>query len=230
MAAYHTIWDLVYIFDIKMPWFAAQAVHIWELLICTVFIFVSGFCAGMSRKNFKRGLTVFLCGLLVSAVTAVVTPNQCVRFGVLTLLGSCMLIFSAVQKPLKRANPFVGFGAGFLLFAFAYGVNKGYLGFFTLRLIELPQALYKNTLSAYFGFPPPAFTSSDYFSLIPWLFLFLTGFFFFEILMQKHCLGRLKPSKCRPLEWLGKHSLVIYLAHQPIIYVVLSAVFFLIKR
>ena len=38
--------------------------------------------------------------------------------------------------------------------------------------LALPQALYASYTTAYFGFMPKSFFSTDYFPLLPWLFLF----------------------------------------------------------
>ena len=71
--------------------------------------------------------------------------------------------------------------------------------------------------TAYLGFPFPGFRSTDYFSLVPWLFLFLTGYFLFRLTGQRLAaapdLGR-----CVPLEALGRRSLLVYMLHQPVLY------------
>lgn len=66
-------------------------------------------------------------------------------------------------------------------------------------------------------------------SLLPWLFLFWTGYFL------HFCMGRarmepLRRSVCAPLGWLGRHSLGIYLLHQPVIYGVLLLLFHVFEQ
>ena len=103
------------------------------------------------------------------------------------------------------------------LFVLTQSVNRGYLGFEGLRLAALPGELYRNMATAYLGFPFPGFRSTDYFSLVPWLFLFLTGYFLFRLTGQRLAaapdLGR-----CAPLEALGRRSLLVYMLHQPVLY------------
>lgn len=86
----------------------------------------------------------------------------------------------------------------------------------------LPGVWYANLFTAFFGFFPRGFFSTDYFPLLPWLFLFWAGYFL------HFCMGRarmepLRRSVCPALGWMGRHSLLLYLLHQPVIYGVLSA-------
>lgn len=104
-------------------------------------------------------------------------------------------------------------------------VNDGYLGFERLNLLTLPEALYKNLFTTYLGFTEKDFYSTDYFSLIPWLFLFLAGYFTFRFLKGKRVMEYLKGSFLPPVEWLGRHSLVIYMLHQPLLYLGLELMF-----
>ena len=53
---------------------------------------LSGYCWSLGRRHLRRGLTVFAAGALVSAVTLIAMPENAVRFGVLTLLGSASLL------------------------------------------------------------------------------------------------------------------------------------------
>jgi len=74
MIAYHAIWDLVYLYGVKMPWYRGAPGHIWQRFICMSFILLSGFCFPFGSKGLKRGITVFLGGVIVTAVTMVVLP------------------------------------------------------------------------------------------------------------------------------------------------------------
>lgn len=56
----------------------------------------------------KRGLWAFGGGVVVSLVTAIVLPNDRVRYGVLTLIGSCILIWILLDKVLKKIPAGVG--------------------------------------------------------------------------------------------------------------------------
>lgn len=90
MIAYHTIWDLVYLFGFGWKWFQSDVAYIWQQAICWTFIFLSGFCQSLGNETLKRGLQISFVGLLISVVTNIVIPQSRVLFGVITLLGSCM--------------------------------------------------------------------------------------------------------------------------------------------
>jgi uncharacterized membrane protein len=161
---------------------------------------------------------VFIGGAIVSAVTIVVTPNLKIIFGILTLIGSLMIICHPLERLLRRCNAIIGAVISFLLFSLTYGLKNRYIGFFSVRLIRLPEALYRNYLTAYLGFPQWSFISADYFPIFPWIFLFTVGYFIFRILKERELLGFLVGGRIAPLEFIGKHTLPIYMIHQPLIY------------
>ena len=227
MILYHAMWDIVYMFGVRAPWYASYAGFLWQQSICWGFILLSGFCFDLGKKKLKRALTVLLCSLVISAVTAFI-PGAEIRFGVLCLLGSAMLFMIPLQKLLRRVNEWAGLAVSFLLFAFTKNIDLGYLGFFSLKLLTLPRFLYANYLTAFLGFPPRGFVSADYFGVFPWLFLFICGYFIYRIFTRHDLTKILHSLPITPLMWLGKNSLWVYMAHQPIIYGVLYVVFELI--
>ena len=86
----------------------------------------------------------------------------------------------------------------------------------------LPQSLYANYFTAFFGFYPDWFYSTDYFGLLPWLFLFWAGYYLHKAVGRRR-MEPLRRPVCPVLGWMGRHSLLLYLLHQPVIYGVLSA-------
>ena len=225
MIIFHGIWDLVYIFDCDWQWFQSDYAFIWQQSICWSFIFVSGFCWQMSRQNFKRGLQVFGAGLLITVVTLVFVPDSRVIFGVLTLLGSSMLFMIPLHKLFKKVNPRAGAIISFLVFLFVYPVNDGYFGFGGTEIVTLPRGLYNGWLGSYLGFTEPGFWSTDYFSILPWFFMYMVGYFTYRVVFfgEESCgKARIKAimakSVCPPLGWIGHNSLIIYMLHQPVVY------------
>ena len=201
MILYHACWDAVYIIGADWSWYRSRSGFIWQQSICWTFILLSGFCIPFSKRLLRRGLTVFGAGALVMLVTNLVLPEDRVIFGVLTLIGSCM---------------------------FCRDINSGVVGTGLLHRIlpviphitaALPETLYRNLFTAYLGFPPPSFYSTDYFSLIPWAFLYLCGYELHRIAREKGVLAsQVFKKEIRPLSFLGRNSLTIYLLHQPVLY------------
>lgn len=219
MIAFHGLWNLVYLFGIKADWYIGTPGYIWQQAICWTFILLSGFCRNLGKRHLKRGLTVFGGGLIVTAVTCIVMPESRIIFGVLTCLGSCMLLMIPAEKLLRRVPAAIGLAVSFGLFLLLKNISSGSLGFEGLVICPLPQALYRNLLTAYLGFPPRGFFSTDYFPLFPWFFLFVTGYFLFRVLEKRDLNQKLFAGGQVPLlNLLGRHSLLVYLLHQPILY------------
>ena len=247
MILYHACWDAVYLLGANWPWYGSRAAYIWQQSICWTFIMLSGFCIPFSSKLLRRGLEVFGAGALVMAVTCLLLPEDRVVFGVLTLIGSCMLLMIPLRKILggdsraeatadrtavrkasgvsRAAILFIVFAILFILFK---DVNYGEIGTGMLHrivpaipklTIRIPEALYANLATAYLGFPPADFYSTDYFSLLPWSFLYLCGYELHWILKAAGVLDApILKKEIRPLAFMGRNSLVIYLLHQPVLY------------
>ena len=247
MILFHACWDAVYLLGANWPWYGSRAAYIWQQSICWTFILLSGFCIPFSSKLLRRGLEVFGAGALVMAVTCIMLPEDRVVFGVLTLIGSCMLLMVPLRKVLDRdfrgetsaesttvrkasgvncdAILFIVFAMLFILFK---DINYGEIGTGMLHriipaipklTIRIPEALYANLATAYLGFPPADFYSTDYFSLLPWNFLYLCGYELHWILKAAGVLDNpILKKEIRPLAFMGRNSLVIYLLHQPVLY------------
>ena len=221
MILYHASWDMVYMFGADWPWYHGFAAHVWQQSICWTFILLSGYCWSLGRRQLRRGLTVFLCGALITAVTWFFMPGNLVYCGVLTLLGASSMLLVPLAPALERVPAQAGAAGSFLLFLVTRDVNAGFLGFEGMRFAALPAGLYRDHLTALPGFPPADFFSTDYFSLFPWFFLFLTGWFLF----------RLRPEEVREIRRvplvtaMGRHSLLIYMLHQPVVYGLLWVLF-----
>lgn len=224
MILFHTAWDLSYIYGIeilqKLDYFA----FIWQQSICITFIFLSGFCFNLGKRHFLRGVTVFSAGALITAVTYFVMPENIILFGILTMLGSAMLIFALLRKILIKFNPLISFAVSLLLYLLTRDISDGYLGFYGVKIAPLSASLYCNGFTAFLGFPERTFFSADYFPLLPWLFLFSAGFFLFLYLKKKNIAVK-SGSNIPVINFLGRNSLIVYLLHQPIIYGVLFLIF-----
>lgn len=220
MVLYHAMWDLVYIFSVEIPWFrpgAGGGTAFWQAATAWAFILLSGFCWSMGRHRLRRAISVLVCSAAVSAATLMFLPVSAIRFGVLSLIGSAMLLTIPLDRFFGKISPYVGLMASCLLFGLTRHVCEGYLGCGDW-VLPLPAAWYANDLTAYLGLRPEGFFSTDYVPLLPWLFLYWAGYFGYRIFRRRGWLRHLS-AVSRPLpEWLGRHSLVIYMVHQPLIY------------
>ena len=223
MITYHAVWDLVYIFGHRWHWYVSEGAHIWQQFICWSFILLSGFCWQMSKNHLKRGLLVFGGGIVITVATLLFMPESQVIFGILTLLGSAMQLMIPCHKLLQKIPPVIGSIGAFLLFLFTRSINNGTLGIGTFWSITLPHNWYDNLITTYLGLPEPGFYSTDYFSVFPWFFLFVTGYFIYGVYTTHESVLKkiLQKSICPPLGWIGRRSLIIYMLHQPIVYGIL---------
>ena len=221
MMLFHACWDLMFLFGVNMSWYVSTPGQLWQQSICWVFILLSGFCVPFGRHTLRRGATVFGAGAVVTLVTLVFMPEDRVIFGVLTFLGTAMLLTGVLEPLLKKVPPLAGLLVSAVLFVLCYPVSSGWVGIGSWQVM-LPQSLYANYFTAFFGFYPFWFYSTDYFALLPWLFLFWAGYFLHGVVGRER-MELLRRSVCPALGWMGRHSLILYMLHQPVIYGVFSA-------
>ena len=189
-----------------------DAASLFLAIVCKIavplFLLVSGICVTLGSHPVKRGIIVFLCGLLCTAVTGgmyllgMSGRAIIIWFGVLHCLGVCMLLW-----PLTKKLPTWALGAlGLILVLVGLGIRD-------VRLetdILAPLGLYSRH-----------FFSSDYFPLLPNLGWFLLGAVLGRTVYRKKetLLPRVNPRNVlvRILCWCGNKSLLIYLLHQPVL-------------
>lgn len=222
MVAYHGMYDLVDIFGLPSAWYTGLPGYIWQQSICWTFILLSGLCWQLSRRHVKRGLLLVGCGAAITLITWLVMPSQRILYGVLNLLGLSALLLIPLDKVFRKIPAWAGLMGALLLFALTKNVARGSLGFEGLVLCRLPRWLYATDLLAVVGFPSPSFWSTDYFPLLPWFFLFCAGYFLWSLLDKSPRAKELLRPGLRPLSFLGRHSLAIYLIHQPALMAVFS--------
>ncbi len=157
--------------------------------------------------------------MVLTVATAVAMPEEVIWFGVLHLLGCAALLTCLLHPALEKLPPLAGVTGSAVLFTLLNQLPQGWLGFEGTHLAALPAAWYKPNLF-WLGLPDlTVFSSSDYFPLLPWVFLYWVGYFFARW-FRARCTAQpgLPPKALRPLCAVGSRTLLIYMLHQPVIY------------
>ncbi|OGD17003.1 MAG: hypothetical protein A2V76_07070 [Candidatus Aminicenantes bacterium RBG_16_63_14] len=208
MVGYHLLFDLGEFRGVKrflgfstdlssVAWSAAQ------YFFAGLFVVLSGISSTLSRSNVRRGLKLLAVSLAVSAVTYVFDPTSVIYFGILQCLAFSMLVYGAA---FEKAGPIACAAWG----ALVLGLGAA--------LPELKRALaVRFDWLLPFGIHSPSFSSFDYFPLIPWLGVFLVG----AALGKSVYASKRSLLPCPLGETIinaaGRHSLLIYIGHQPVI-------------
>lgn len=225
MAAYHFLYDWVFLFGQHCTFMYSQQAYLWQQLICSGFILLAGCCCTLSHRPAKHGLQILCCGLLITAVTALAMPQERILFGILHFTGLAYLL-TALLRPVFRtlpAWPMLLLSA--LLFVVTKGIYYGYLGILHHALWQLPAQCYQSAWLFPLGLPNADFFSGDYFPLIPWYFLFAVGYWGGPLLLRSKLFASIQHWRLPVLNWMGRHTLVLYLLHQPVIYGILLLLF-----
>ena len=215
MVVVHFIYDLVELYGL-VKWDYPPLFTFVQQWGGVLFLLISGICVTLGSRCIRRGALVFGCGLVVSAVTfgmyhfGFSGKGIIIYFGVLHCLGACMLLWPAFRR----------------LPHWALAVLGAVLVVVGLYLRALPGAAFPWLMPL--GLPWEGFASSDYFPLLPYLGFFLLGSALGKSVYRKKesLLPQVNTRNflIRFFLLCGKHSLWIYMLHQPI----LSGIFFLI--
>jgi uncharacterized membrane protein len=138
-----------------------------------------------------------------------------------------MLIYALFGKFVAQIPAFIGVPTFLLLFFFTKNLMYGRLGLFGLFEVVLPKVP-QNLALFILGFDVKIF-SADYYPLIPWLFMFFAGSLVGKYFKDGTAPTVFKNNICPPLSFVGRHTLIIYLLHQPLIYGVMYLLFIVFK-
>lgn len=216
MVLFHLMYNINYYWQID--WYDGTILNkIWQLSIACSFFIISGITSNFlsPKKNIERGVKTSLIGFAITLITYVAAPNQFILWGVLNGLGACMIIVGLIENykdiSPKRAVIFL------ILFIISYKVPRGIL---------YDKQVFKNLYDLnffYFGFPSSDFHSNDYFPLIPWIFIYFFGFCLGKSLKNKNFYDR--HGRDSTLAKIGRYAMPIYLAHQIILYPLVTIIY-----
>jgi uncharacterized membrane protein len=215
MIAYHLC------FDFNLPWvrvldadFNRSAFWLsFRGLIVTSFMALVGVSLHLAREGrispvryWRRIGVIVLCAALVSAGSYLMFPQTFISFGILHCIALCSLLaWPLVSRP--RAAAIVGIA----LIALGNSVHDA---FFDARPLQ------------WIGLMTHKPATEDYVPLLPWLGVVLIGIAAGAWLSSRH-FSPLAPLSAAPgwVQWLGRHSLLVYMAHQPLLLAVLWLLF-----
>ncbi|NLK22408.1 MAG: DUF1624 domain-containing protein [Epulopiscium sp.] len=205
MMIFHLLYDLNDFFNIPIPswngfWYYEGKVS------AILFMLLAGISSTFSKNNFKRGLRVFIIGMGLTIVTYLIMPSEYIRFGILHLMGVGMIIYHFI-----RVIPIIHTSI-LSIFIIILGYIFSNINMSTWLLIPL-------------GITDRNFVSMDYYPLFPWLAVFLTGSITGRILYKEKRSILQKTYGNDPVTFLGRHSLMVYLIHQPVILLILYLIF-----
>ena len=235
MIVYHLMWDLWY-------WRVLPNVVLWEgfwkywqRFTCGTFLILVGVSmtivyrrqrqklgpdANLYPKFFWRGLKIFGLGMVITIVVTAAGVGY-VDFGILHLIGFATM----VSYPLLRYK-WVNLGL-WVLFSVAgkwletvHWDGRWFIPQFG-NWMGAPLWIDGRWLAP-LGITPTRYPAVDFFPIIPWLGVVLLGVFLGNVLYAENkrrfplpYWGNLFPFNA--LEFLGKHSLLIYMIHQPLL-------------
>ncbi len=219
MGLFHLVYDLEYLAVLSLDvhagfWlYLARATATIFLLLVGISLTLSysraareGQKQNLALKYGKRGLTIFGWGLVITLTTWLFLEDGVIVWGILHLIGLAILL----AYPLLQLRIF-NFMLGLLLLALGIVLKQVAVGY--------PWLLW-------LGLTPEHYHSLDYFPLLPWFGVVLIGIFLGNSLYPQytrkfHLRDRSHVPVIRGISLLGRHSLTIYLLHQPVLIAVL---------
>lgn len=216
MVVYHFLYNVYIVYEKDLGWYRRPEIYLWQQGICWTFILIAGISIHFSRNNWKRGMVALGSGWIITLGTVLFMPQQAIHFGVISFIGTAILIVELSKKLWAKCNSSMGFYCSMLLYFFTRRTAQGYFGLGDFFVVDLPDFLYERKGMAFLGFPSESFHSSDYFPVLPWLFLFLAGYYLWLILKPYAIVQTIGTKSIPYVSKIGKKTLLIYFLHQPI--------------
>jgi uncharacterized membrane protein len=214
MVFYHLAWDLNYfgavnlnMFSGPWQWFARSIATMFIGLVGVSLVLSytrGGQTTGLFLKYLRRGAKVFGMGLIITVATYFFLGRGFVIFGILHLIG-----FS-----IAAAYPFLPFQRRYL--SLMVGVLFIGLG------IYLNGQVSATLWFIWLGLKQTGRLMVDYYPVLPWFGVALIGVYAGHMLYANGKPRFALPDKSgtpliRGLSFLGQHSLLIYVIHQPLL-------------
>lgn len=209
MAVYHFTWDLEFFGYAEAGLTAHGGWKVFARSIASSFLFLAGVSLFLAhgetfrRKPFlKRLVQVAGAAAAISAVTYVAVPSGFIFFGILHQIALASIL-----------------GLAFL--RLPWFVTLTAAAFFVAGPHFLRSAVFDHPAWWWVGLSSANPRSNDYVPLFPWFGAVLAGIAAARLARGAKLsdrLARLSPGRwSRPLQLAGRHSLAVYLVHQPVL-------------
>ena len=151
----------------------------------------------------KRILVIAIAALAISIATRFIFPRTFIYFGILHAIAAA----SVIGALFLRVPAMLTLLVGLVMIALSYAFS---------------DPLFNTRWLAWIGFAEQPPVSNDFVPIFPWVGLTLLGISLTKLavaLSADEWLSNREPTgkTVRSLAWLGRHSLAIYLIHQPVL-------------
>ncbi len=213
MVIHHLLFDVVEFLGAPSWLFTNPVFNILHYFFAGLFIFLSGLSSQLSRSNIKRGVKVLIVALVLTLVTSLPIIDMPIRFGILHLLGFCMVFYGLTRKAWDAVpRPIAPILYVVLLVGTALAV----------KLINIDASFLWML-----GWAQPDFYSADYFPILPWVFVFLLGTWAGFYVVERRLPDWFYTTRVKILPAVGKKALLIYILHQPVLYGIVMGIVYL---
>jgi uncharacterized membrane protein len=210
MIAYHAIFDITYFGSGSVPINFAYAVASIFILTSGISLSISYSRASRFAKFAKRGIKLLVVGFVITGVSYMLLREGVIVFGVIHFFGVTSFLIYFVLRFVK--SKWIFLLLGILVIASGIVVN---------------DFIAENNYFVWLGLKTANFFTFDYFPLLPWFGVMLLGVFlgktFYPSGKRGFKIFEIKGIPASIVTFLGKHSLAIYIIHQPIILIALAA-------
>ena len=223
MVLHHALYNVGYLFDFAWGRAAFDFLAVFSPVFACAFVMISGVSSQLSRSNLVRGGKLLAIALLMTLVTALVMPSQTIRFGVLHMLAVCMIVFGLVQKPLQKVPMWLGLAVCAVLFALTAGLHFGMFPYIGVPGVPALQWIAYHPSGKWLfplGIRTTSFASSDYYPILPWIFVFFAGGLLGRFAAADRLPQWMYRARVPFFSWVGKHALWVYILHQPLLYAI----------
>ena len=216
MVGYHFLWDLSF-FGLYPADVTRGAWQLFARAVATTFLLLVGVSMSLAatrrpppvcaRQWRARGLKLWGWALVISLVTRWALGHRFVLFGILHLIGTAFLL-APLWWRWRRLSGILG-----------------------VALVAAGQVVRRIPVEVSWliplGLTPADYETVDYFPVLPWLGVVLIGLYLEQRMdlghrplvegPPSHPLSATPPRWLQPACLLGRHSLLVYLIHQPIL-------------